>query len=282
MSAIIMDGTALAKRIKSNIRKWTNSLFYVPGLAVVMVGNDLASESYVAGKIKDCGECGFYSEKYIFDKDTCEENLIDLIKQLNTRRNIHGILVQLPLPAGINKHRVVASIDPGKDVDCLHPLNMANNVVHRGRGPVPCTPAGIMRLLEEYRFDFSGKRAVVIGRSDIVGVPMAFMLQHANATVTVCHSYTKELSEITRQADILVSAVGKLGTVTSEMVKPGAVVIDVGITRGFDGKLHGDVDFDSVKDVVSHITPIPGGVGPMTRAMLMNNIWTICHEPGRK
>ncbi len=140
---------------------------------------------------------------------------------------------------------------------------------------MPCTPAGIMRLLEEYRFDFSGKRAVVIGRSDIVGVPMAFMPQHANAT-------TKELSEITRQADILVSAVGKLGTVTSEMVKPGAVVIDVGITRGFDGKLHGDVDFDSVKDVVSHITPIPGGVGPMTRAMLMNNIWTICHEPGRK
>lgn len=282
MSAIIMNGSALAKRIKSDIRKWTGSLSYVPGLAVVMVGNNPASEAYVAGKIKDCGECGFYSEKYIFAGDASEENLIDLIKQLNTRRDIHGILVQLPLPAGINKRRVIASIDPSKDVDCLHPLNVTNNVTHHGRGPIPCTPAGIMRLLEEYRFDPAGKRAVVIGRSDIVGIPMAFMLQHANATVTVCHSYTKELPEITRQADILVSAVGKSGIVTAEMVRPGAVVIDVGITRGPDGKLHGDVDFENVKDVASHLTPVPGGVGPMTRAMLMNNIWTLCHESERK
>ena len=278
MSAVIMDGRALAKRIKTNIRKWTNGLSFTPGLAVVMVGNDPASQTYVAGKVRDCDECGFHSEKYIFTDDAEEKDILAIINQLNIEPNIHGILVQLPLPAGINRRRIINAIDPKKDVDCLHPLNVANNVVHQSRGPTPCTPAGIMRLLQEYRVNPDGKRAVVIGRSDIVGVPMAFMLQHANATVTVCHSHTKDLAWITHQADILVSAVGKPGLVIPEMVKPGAVVIDVSITRGPDGKLHGDVDFENVKEAASHITPVPGGVGPMTRAMLMRNIWEVCHE----
>lgn len=228
--------------------------------------------------IVTCGECGFDCRVHFFTDRTTEDDLMKLIHQLNMSPSVHGIMVQLPLPPHINRRNVISAIDPEKDVDCLHPLNVANNVVHQGRGPTPCTPAGIMKLLQEYRCDPDSKRAVVIGRSDIVGVPMAFMLQHANATVTVCHSHTKDLAWITHQADILVSAVGQPGLVIPEMVKPGAVVIDVGITSGPDGKLHGDVDFERVKEVASHITPVPGGVGPMTRAMLMRNMWEVCHE----
>ncbi len=249
-----------------------------PHLAVIMVGDNPASRTYISGKVRDCGECGFDCRVHFFTDRTTEDDLMKLIHQLNMSPSVHGIMVQLPLPPHINRRNVISAIDPEKDVDCLHPLNVANNVVHQGRGPTPCTPAGIMKLLQEYRCDPDSKRAVVIGRSDIVGVPMAFMLQHANATVTVCHSHTKDLAWITHQADILVSAVGQPGLVIPEMVKPGAVVIDVGITSGPDGKLHGDVDFERVKEVASHITPVPGGVGPMTRAMLMRNMWEVCHE----
>ena len=278
MSAILMDGVALAKRIKTDIRQWRDHLTYIPGLAVVMVGDDPASKTYVAGKVRDCIECGFNSKEYNFQESITEAELLVLIDYLNNRTDIHGILVQLPIPSHINRHNVINAIDPKKDVDCLHPLNVVNNVIHQGRGPVPCTPAGIMQLLHEYRVNPDGKRAVIIGRSDIVGTPMTFMLRHANATVTVCHSHTNDLALITHQADILVSAVGKPGLIIPEMVKPGAVVIDVGITRDSDEKLHGDVDFENVKEVASHITPVPGGVGPMTRAMLMRNIWEVCHN----
>lgn len=278
MSAVIMDGVALAKRIKADIREWSEKLPYVPHLAVIMAGDNPASRTYISGKVCDCGECGFECHVHFFTDRTTENELVKLIEHLNKTPSVHGIMVQLPLPPHIDPHYVINAIDPKKDVDYLHPLNVANNVVHQGRGPTPCTPAGIMKLLQEYRCDPDGKRAVVIGRSDIVGVPMAFMLQHANATVTVCHSHTKDLAWITHQADILVSAVGQPGLVIPEMVKPGAMVIDVGITRGSDGKLHGDVDFERVKEVASHITPVPGGVGPMTRAMLMYNMWEVCHE----
>lgn len=273
MSAIIMDGASLAKRIKTDIRERMNDHLYIPELAIIRTRNDTASRVYVGGKIKDCGECGFRSREFVFSDDISEDELIKKVEFLNRRKNVHGIIVQLPLPAEINKHRVISRIDPKKDVDCLHPLNVASNVVHQGRGFTPCTPTGIMRLLREHRIDPAGKRAVVIGRSDIVGVPMACMLQHSNATVTICHSHTVDLPEITRQADILVSATGKRGIITANMVKPGAVVIDVGITRGQDEKLHGDVDFNQVKETAAYITPVPGGVGPMTRAMLMYNLW---------
>ena len=204
MSAVIMDGVALAKRIKTNIREWSEKLPYVPHLAVIMVGDNPASRTYISGKIRDCSECGFESHVHFFTDRTTENELVKLIEHLNRAPSVHGIIVQLPLPSHINPHYVISAIDPGKDVDCLHPLNVANNVIHQGRGPTPCTPAGIMRLLQEYRCDLNGKRAVVIGRSDIVGTPMAFMLQHGNATVTVCHSHTNDLAWVTHQADILV------------------------------------------------------------------------------
>lgn len=273
MSAIIMDGAALAKRIKADIRERMNDHLHIPSLAIIRIGNDPASRIYVSGKIKDCGECGFRSHEFVFSDNISEDELIKKVEYLNRRENVYGIIVQLPLPVGINKHRVISRIDPKKDVDCLHPLNAANNILHQGHGPTPCTPTGIIRLLQEYHIDPAGKRAAVIGRSDIVGIPMTYMLQHANATVTICHSHTVDLPEITHQADILVSATGKQGIITADMVKPGAVVIDVGITRGQNGKLHGDVDFDQVKETAAYITPVPGGIGPMTRAMLMCNLW---------
>ena len=225
---------------------------------------------YVNSKRKDCEECGFLSEEFALPEETTEAELISLIQELNGRADIDGILCQLPLPNGINEEAVLMAIDPDKDVDGFHPMNAGALFVGKD-GFLPCTPYGVMEILDEYGIDPKGKQCVVIGRSNIVGKPMSIMLLQRHGTVTICHSRTQNLAEICRGADILVAAVGKNHTVTKDMVKPGAVVIDVAMNRNDQGKLCGDVDFDDVKDIASAITPVPGSVGPMTRAMLMKN-----------
>lgn len=270
MAATILDGKLLAAKCKEEIRKEGEGLTRKPGLAVIIVGNDPASRVYVNGKKKDCEECGFYSEEYALPEDTTQEKLLGLIEELNRRENIDGILVQLPLPDGLDEEAVLMKISPEKDVDGFHPMSMGALLVGK-KGFLPCTPAGIMRILEEYHIDPAGKQCVVIGRSNIVGKPASLLLLQANGTVTICHSKTKNLSEICRTADILVAAVGKVGLITADMVKPGAVVIDVAMNRNEAGKLCGDVCFDEVVEKASAITPVPGGVGLMTRAMLMAN-----------
>ncbi len=242
----------------------------MPGLAVIIVGDNPASRVYVNNKKKACAEIGIYSEEHALPADTKEEDLLQLIATLNARTDISGILVQLPLPAHICEERVLLAIDAKKDVDAFHPTNVGKIMIG-DFDFLPCTPAGVMELIRESGIDPAGKDCVVIGRSNIVGKPQAMLLLHANGTVTVCHSRTKNLAEKTRQADILVAAVGIEKFVTKDMVKPGAVVIDVGMNRDKDGKLCGDVDFDAVKDIAGAITPVPGGVGPMTIAMLMKN-----------
>ena len=241
-----------------------------PGLAVVIVGEDPASRIYVNNKKKACQATGIHSEEYALPASTTQEELLALVDTLNHKEDIHGILVQSPLPKGLDEGAVVEAIDPQKDVDAFHAYNVGK-IMMGDYHFLPCTPAGIMELLQAYDIPVEGKRCVVIGRSNIVGKPMAMLLLHQNGTVTICHSRTKDLPEVTRQADILVSAVGKSRFVTADMVKPGAVVIDVGINRGADGKLHGDVNFEEASAVAGYITPVPGGVGPMTRAMLMKN-----------
>ena len=244
-----------------------------PGLAVILVGNDPASRVYVNGKERDCAECGFRSFEHALPEDTAQETLLGLIEELNRDPQVDGILCQLPLPAHLDEDAVLNAIAPDKDVDCFHPYNVGRLMIG---DPVflPCTPAGVMEMLREYGISVRGKRCVVLGRSNIVGKPMAMLLLHQNGTVTICHSRTKDLPEVTRQADILVSAVGKSRFVTADMVKPGAVVIDVGMNRDENGKLCGDVDFAAVEPVASYITPVPGGVGPMTIAMLLKNTVT--------
>ena len=236
----------------------------------MIVGNDPASRVYVNNKKKACAECGIYSEEYALPEETTEEALLALVRELNERPDIHGILVQLPLPKHISEDKVILTIRPEKDVDAFHKQNVGA-IMTGDYEFVPCTPAGVMALLDEYGIDVTGKRAVVIGRSNIVGKPQAMLLLHKNATVTICHSRTQNLAEITREADILVAAIGKLEFVTKDMVKPGAVVIDVGMNRNAEGKLRGDVAFDEVSEIASYITPVPGGVGPMTITMLMQN-----------
>lgn len=270
MAVTILNGKLLAEKCKEQVKKEAETLARKPGLAVIIVGDDPASRVYVNSKRKDCEECGFYSEEYALPTETSEAELLKLIGTLNTRTDIDGILVQLPLPAGINEERVLMTISPEKDVDGFHPMNMGALLVGK-KGFLPCTPAGIIRILEEYGIDPNGKQCVVIGRSNIVGKPMALLLLQKNGTVTVCHSRTKNLEELCRTADILVAAVGRVGLVTAEMVKPGAVVIDVAMNRNEAGKLCGDVCYTEVAEKVSAITPVPGGVGPMTRAMLMEN-----------
>lgn len=273
MAATRIDGKALAAKLKENVRGEAASLPRKPGLAVILVGEDPASRVYVTSKRKDCEECGFYSEEYALPAQTTQKQLLELVAELNGRADIDGILVQLPLPKGLDEREVLLAIDPGKDVDCFHPYNVGQLTIG---APVfqPCTPGGVMEMLKEYRIDPAGKRCVVLGRSNIVGKPMALLLLHAHGTVVMCHSKTPDLKELAASADILVSAVGKTGLVTADMVKEGAVVIDVAMNRDENGRLCGDADFASVEPRASYITPVPGGVGPMTRACLMRNILT--------
>lgn len=270
MAAIRIDGAELAQKVKTGVRKEAALLSRRPGLAVIIVGDDPASRVYVNSKRKDCEECGFYSEEYALLSSASQEDLLELIDVLNQREDIDGILVQLPLPKGFREETVLLAIDPAKDVDCFHPYNVGKLTIGK---PVfqPCTPGGVMEMLREYGIDPAGKRCVVLGRSNIVGKPMAMMLLHADGTVVVCHSKTPDMKELAASADILVSAVGKAGLVTADMVKEGAVVIDVAMNRSESGKLCGDVCYDDVAKKASYITPVPGGVGPMTRAMLMKN-----------
>lgn len=241
-----------------------------PGLAVIIVGDDPASRVYVNNKKKACNEIGIYSEEHALPAETTEEELLSLIQTLNGRKEISGILCQLPLPGHICEETILLAIDPKKDVDAFHPVNVGKIMIG-DYDFLPCTPAGVMELIKESGIDPAGKECVVVGRSNIVGKPQAMLLLHAHGTVTICHSRTKNLAEVTRRADILVAAVGKANFITADMVKEGAVVIDVGMNRNAEGKLCGDVDFENVKEKCAAITPVPGGVGPMTIAMLMKN-----------
>ena len=272
MSAVRMDGKALSAKVRGSILAETEELKkkgVTPGLAVIIVGNDPASEIYVRNKEKACAECGFYSEKYALPAETSQEELLGLIDQLNHSPQISGILCQLPVPDHISEEAVINAIDPKKDVDAFHPVNVGKIMVGNFDF-VPCTPAGVMELLDEYQIDIKGKECVVVGRSNIVGKPMSMLLLHRHGTVTMCHSRTQHLDEVCRRADILVAAVGKAGFITPDMVKDGAVVIDVGINRNAEGKVCGDVD-PAVMEKASYMTPVPGGAGPMTITMLMKN-----------
>ncbi len=272
MSAVRMDGKMVSAKVRGSILEEVNGLKEKgvrPGLAVIIVGEDPASKVYVRNKERACEECGFYSEKYALPEETTQEELLGLIDELNHNPHIDGILCQLPVPKHIDEQAIIDAISPEKDVDAFHPINVGKIMVGNFDF-LPCTPAGVMQLLEEYGIDPNGKNCVVIGRSNIVGKPMAMLLLHKNGTVTICHSRTKNLKEVCAQADILVAAVGKADFVTADMVKEGAVVIDVGMNRK-DGKLCGDVAFDEVNEKASYLTPVPGGVGPMTITMLMKN-----------
>lgn len=280
MAATVIDGKALAAKCKEDIRRQAGTLSGRPGLAVIIVGEDPASRIYVDHKKKDCAECGIYSEEYALPAETPQDQLLDLISSLNSRADIDGILVQLPLPKGFDEKQVLEAIDPNKDVDCFHPYNVGKLMIGEPLF-LPCTPAGVMRMLEEYGIDPRGKHAVVVGRSNIVGKPQAMLLLHRHATVTVCHSRTPDLAAETMKADILVAAAGKRGLIRGDMVKPGAAVIDVAMNRGEDGKLCGDVVYNEVVQVASYITPVPGGVGPMTRVMLLENTLRAARAHGK-
>lgn len=270
MAAIIMDGKALAEKVKGQVRAQAETLARTPGLAVILVGDNPASRVYVNGKKKDCAQCGFYSEEYALPAETSQQELLELIETLNSREDIDGILLQLPVPEHLDEQALLHAIRPDKDVDCFHPYNVGQLMIGE-KGFLPCTPAGVMRMLQEYGIDPAGKRCVIIGRSNIVGKPQALLMLRENATVTICHSRTQGLKEECLRADILVAAAGKTGLVTGDMIKPGAVVIDVAMNRNAEGKLCGDVEFAAAQEIAGYITPVPGGVGPMTRAMLMEN-----------
>ncbi len=274
--AELISGKIISAAVKERIAKEVEELKtkgVTPGLAVIIVGTDPASQVYVGSKERTCIELGMYSEKYELPENTTEEELLELINKLNNDTKIHGILCQLPLPRHLDEKVVIEAIDPNKDVDAFHTINVGK-IMLGDYDFLPCTPAGIMEMLNYANIDVAGKHCVVIGRSNIVGKPMAMLMLHANATVTICHSKTQNLKEICREADILVAAVGRPKFVTADMVKKGAVVIDVGMNRPEGGKLCGDVDFDAVEPICSAITPVPGGVGPMTISMLMQNTLT--------
>ena len=279
--ANIIDGKAISATIRSEIKEevivFEKEHGFRPGLAVIIVGEDPASQVYVRNKRRACEEVGFYSEAYELPATTTQEELNALVDKLNANDNIHGILCQLPLPKHLDENEVILRIDPKKDVDAFHPVNVGRIMIG-DYSFLPCTPAGVMALLERSGIEISGKECVVVGRSNIVGKPQAMLLLHANGTVTVCHSRTKDLAEVCRRADILVAAIGKADFFTADMVKEGAVVIDVGMNRRADGKLTGDVDFESVAPKASYITPVPGGVGPMTITMLMQNTLTAAKQ----
>jgi methylenetetrahydrofolate dehydrogenase (NADP+) / methenyltetrahydrofolate cyclohydrolase len=288
MSVKILDGKKIAFEIKEELKSEISEFRgrgAVPGLAVILIGNDPASEVYVNSKKKACEEIGIDSQVFEVPENISEKELLEIVEKLNKDEKTHGILVQLPLPKHIDEEKIIESIDPKKDVDCFHPENvgklsigpprLAETTTRRREAGIgklmPCTPAGIIEMLKRNNIEIAGCECVVVGRSNIVGKPMATMLLNASGTVTVAHSKTKNLAEVTKRADILVSAVGKAGLITQDMVKIGAVVVDVGMNRLENGKLVGDVDFEKVKEIASAITPVPGGVGPMTIAMLMRN-----------
>lgn len=279
----IINGKAIAAGLRAELKAKTQQLAQTgkrPGLAVIIVGDDPASRVYVNNKKKACAEIGFYSEEYALPGNTTTEQLLLLINELNARSDINGILCQLPLPKGIDEKAVLLAISPEKDVDAFHPENVGHIMIGDS-ALLPCTPAGVMYLLRQAGVELTGKRAVVIGRSNIVGKPMALLLLQQNATVTVCHSRTQNLPQTVQEADVVVAAIGKPNFITKNYIKPGAVVIDVGMNRDENGKLCGDVDFESVAPVCSAITPVPGGVGPMTIAMLMQNTLTaFCRQNG--
>ena len=272
--AQIIDGKEVSQHIRKEVAdevlKLKEERGITPGLAAVLVGDNPASQIYVRNKRKACEEAGIYSEEYRLAEETTEEELLSLIIKLNEDKRIHGILVQLPLPKQINETKILRAVSPFKDIDGFHPENVGFLVEGNPRF-IPCTPHGIIKLLDYYRIEIQGKEAVVVGRSNIVGKPVSLLLLHRHATVTICHSRTRPLEEVTRRADILVAAIGRAKFITGNMVKEGVAVIDVGINRLDDGKLVGDVDFESVREKASYITPVPGGVGPMTIAMLLWN-----------
>ncbi|SEF29920.1 bifunctional methylenetetrahydrofolate dehydrogenase/methenyltetrahydrofolate cyclohydrolase FolD [Variovorax sp. NFACC27] len=273
MTAQLIDGNALAKTIRAEVSGRTAALKargVNPALSIILVGEDPASQVYTKHKVNDSAQTGLDATLETYPADMSEADLLARIRTLNDNPKVHGILVQLPLPKHMDSQKVIETISPAKDVDGFH-VASAGALMTGAPGFWPCTPHGCMKMLESIGYDLRGKHAVVIGRSNIVGKPMAMMLLAKSATVTICHSATKDLGAITRQADVIVAAVGKLDLLTADMVKPGAVVIDVGMNRKADGKLAGDVDFDGVKEVAGWITPVPGGVGPMTRAMLLVN-----------
>lgn len=275
MSAKVLNGTELAAKVKSELKAKIDDLKSKginPGLAVIIVGDDPASRVYVNHKKNDCAEIGIKSFEYALPASTKEEELLGLIETLNNDAAVNGILVQLPIPKHINEDKVIAAISPDKDADCFHPMNVGKLMIGKPEF-LPCTPAGVVELLEENDIEISGKNCVVVGRSNIVGKPQAILLLAKNATVTICHSKTANIQEVCRSADILVVAIGKSEFIKPEYVKPGAIVIDVGVSRGADGKLVGDVHFAEVSEIASAITKVTGGVGPMTRAMLMKNTY---------
>ena len=270
----LIDGKELAKNIRQELKK-ENDKIKEKGinakLAVILVGDDSASKIYVKNKSKACNDVGIEFEEILLDSNTTMDKLLNVIENLNLREDINGILLQSPIPKELNIQEAFEKIDYRKDVDGFNPINVGKLMIGQD-GFIPCTPYGIVRMLEEYNIPVEGKNAVVIGRSNIVGKPLSQCLLNKNATVTVCHSRTRDIQNVTKNADILISAVGKINMVTEDMVKDGAVVIDVGMNRKENGKLAGDVDFENVKEKTSYITPVPGGVGPMTIAMLMNNV----------
>ncbi len=275
--AVILDGKAVAAKVKNEVKTAVDALAKegkrIPCLAVILVGDDAASAVYVRNKKKDCEEVGFISKGYTLPTETTQDEVIALIDELNADSTVDGILCQLPVPKHIDSTAVLERIAPDKDVDCFHPVS-AGKLFRGTPCLLPCTPAGVIRILEEYGVEIAGKSCVVIGRSNIVGKPCAMMLLDRNGTVTICHSKTANLKEVTSKADILVSAVGRASFVTGDMVKEGAVVVDVGMNKNSEGKLCGDCDYLSCAEKASHITPVPGGVGPMTRAILMQNTLT--------
>ena len=271
--AVIIDGKAVSAKVRSEVAEETVRLKekgIVPGLAVIIVGNDPASRVYVNNKKKACAQVGIYSEEFALPEDTTQDELLALVASLNGRSDINGILCQLPLPAHIEDKAVIEAISPLKDVDAFHAANVGHIMIGDYTF-LPCTPAGVMELLHAAGVSVAGKSCVVVGRSNIVGKPMAMLLLHENGTVTICHSRTENLKEVCARADILVAAVGRAKFITADMVKPGAAVIDVGMNRDENGKLCGDVDFEEVSKVAGYITPVPGGVGPMTISMLLKN-----------
>jgi methylenetetrahydrofolate dehydrogenase (NADP+)/methenyltetrahydrofolate cyclohydrolase len=273
MAAKIIDGKSLAAALSAAQKSAVDSLAgraVRPGLAAILAGDDPASRVYVRNKARACEQTGVRSEIHELPEGVSESELLERIARLNADRAVHGVLVQLPLPRHLDAHRVLDAVSPAKDVDGFHAVNLG--ALLQGRpGFVPCTPAGVMRLIEHAGVDLAGRQAVIVGRSNIVGKPLALLLLQKDATVTICHSRTRDLAAVARQADVLIAAVGRPRLITASMVKPGACVIDVGINRLADGKLAGDVDFDAVKEIAGSITPVPGGVGPMTIAMLIAN-----------
>ncbi len=270
----LIDGKELSKKIREELKLETDKLKekkIIPKLAVILVGDNSASKVYIKNKSKACNDVGVEFEEIILDNNTSMEKLLSIIDELNVRRDINGILLQSPIPEGLNIQKAFERINYKKDVDGFNPINVGKLMIGQDTF-ISCTPYGIIKMLEAYNIEIQGKHAVVIGRSNIVGKPLSQCLLNKNATVTICHSKTKNIKEIAKTADILISAVGKINMVTADMVKDGAVVIDVGMNRNDDGKLVGDVDFEKVKERASYITPVPGGVGPMTIAMLMNNV----------